>query len=173
MARKRKNTKDGENRSPKRTKRAADDGDDGDDEDDEDDAFNEDDAVNWVIPKAKRKQTADSTHINMYAQRLYARNPTTLRSMQNPLQEAQIRTPVFKRHSNKAMVPSDPNRPSAALCNLFNEIKMASLDESDGRYQFASLAQQLQPGDDDTALVLSRAEGNRILVINDDRRLQV
>jgi hypothetical protein len=170
MARKRKNTKDGENRPPKRTKRAADDGEDGDDEDD---VVNEDDAVNWVIPKAKRKQTADSTHINMYAQRLYARNPKTLRSMQNPLQEAQIRTPIFKRHSNKAMVPSDPNRPSAALCTLFNEIKMASLDESDGHYQFASLAQQLQPGDDDTALVLSRAEGNRILVINDDRRLQV
>jgi hypothetical protein len=158
MARKRKNTDDREGRPVKKTKETADD---------------EGDAVNWIIPKAKRKQTADSTHTRMYAERLYARDPETLHSRQNPLQEAQIRTPIFKRQGGRDIGPSDPNRPSAVLCNLFNEIRSASLDESDERYQFASLAQRFPLGDDDTALVLSRAEGNEIFVLNDDRRLEV
>jgi hypothetical protein len=169
MAPKRKNSGDGNDRPPKKTKDAGDNKNDESDENDENDGNVK---INWVIPEARRKRTADRTHIDIYAQRLYARDSETLRSMQNLLQEAQIRTPIYERKGND-MAHGDANQSSAALRSLLNEIKSASLDESNSRYRPANLAQHFEYGDDDTALALSRAENNEVLVMYDDRQLQV
>jgi hypothetical protein len=164
MPPKRINAHDGQDRPSKKTKQT---------NEEEEEQEEEDGQVDWAILKAKRKQTADEKHTVLYAQRLYAQNPETLRSRQTPLQDAQIRTPIYKRKNTNDMADGDANQSSAALRNFFNEIKRASVDEPEGRYRFANLERHFLLGDENTALALSRAAGNEVLVMTEGRRLEV
>ncbi|EUC42995.1 hypothetical protein COCMIDRAFT_102053 [Bipolaris oryzae ATCC 44560] len=128
--------------------------------------------VDWAIPKAKRKNDFDRKYLDDYAQPLYAREPDELRPTQAGLPEAQIRTPIYQKDA-KDMVAGDANQSSAALRDLYNEIKRLSAKEPDGLHDLAALTGQFEEGDGNAAVVLSRAENQEIFVLDKERRLQV
>ncbi|EMD86295.1 hypothetical protein COCC4DRAFT_135004 [Bipolaris maydis ATCC 48331] len=128
--------------------------------------------VDWAIPKAKRKNAFDRKYLDDYAQPLYEREPDELRPMQAGLPEAQIRTPIYQK-DGKDMVAGDANQSSAALRDLYNEIKRLSAKEPDGLHDIAALTGQFEEGDENAAVVLSRAENQEVFVLDTERRLQV
>ncbi|KAJ5032192.1 hypothetical protein J3E74DRAFT_297011 [Bipolaris maydis] len=73
----------------------------------------------------------------------------------------------------KDMVAGDANQSSAALRDLYNEIKRLSAKEPDGLHDIAALTGQFEEGDENAAVVLSRAENQEVFVLDTERRLQV
>lgn len=128
--------------------------------------------INWAIPKAKRKLVHDEKHVADYAQSLYQRNPNEIQSSQTALPDAQIRSPIFQK-AGKDMQPKDANHSSTALRDLYNDIKRRSVAEPDGRHDLASLKTLFEAGDENTTVVLSRAENEEVLVLGAERRLEV
>lgn len=128
--------------------------------------------VDWAIPKAKRKNDFDRKYLNDYAWPLYERDPNELRPTQAGLPEAQIRTPIYQK-DGKDMFAGDANQSSAALRSFYNEIKKLSAKEPDGLHDIAALTGQFEEGDENAAVVLSRAENQEIFVLDTERRLQV
>ncbi|XP_014557301.1 hypothetical protein COCVIDRAFT_97548 [Bipolaris victoriae FI3] len=128
--------------------------------------------VDWAIPKAKRKNDFDRKYLNDYARPLYERDPDELRPTQAGLPEAQIRTPIYQK-DGKDMFAGDANQSSAALRSFYNEIKKLSAKEPDGLHDIAALTGQFEEGDENAAVVLSRAENQEIFVLDTERRLQV
>ncbi|KAJ6200251.1 hypothetical protein J3E72DRAFT_392108 [Bipolaris maydis] len=125
-----------------------------------------------AAPIAKRKNAFDRKYLDDYAQPLYEREPDELRPMQAGLPEAQIRTPIYQK-DGKDMVAGDANQSSAALRDLYNEIKRLSAKEPDGLHDIAALTGQFEEGDENAAVVLSRAENQEVFVLDTERRLQV
>jgi hypothetical protein len=130
-------------------------------------------AVDWAVPKTKGRNIFDAKHIDSYAHTLYGRESTEVQPTQVALPEAQIRSPIYQRADGKDLQPGGPNHSSAALCGLYNEIKRISGTEPDGRHDIAALTQQFQDEDENSAVVLSRAENQEVLVLDRDRRFQV
>ncbi|KAF5847477.1 hypothetical protein GGP41_000174 [Bipolaris sorokiniana] len=128
--------------------------------------------VDWAIPKAKRKNDFDRKYLDDYAQPLYEREPDELRLTQAGLPEAQIRTPIYQK-DGKDMVAGDANQSSAALRGLYNEIKRLSAKEPDGLHDIAALTGQFEEGDENAAVILSRAKNQEIFILHTERRLQV
>lgn len=129
--------------------------------------------VNWAIPKAKRSNVPDQKHIDDFAHALYNRESDELQPVQAALPEAQIRTPLYLRKGGKNMQEGDANQSSAALRNLYNNIKDRSVNEPDGHHTIAALTEDFEAGTGNTVVILSNAENQEVLVLDEDRRLQV
>lgn len=129
--------------------------------------------VNWVIPKARRREVPDQQHIDDYARVLYNREPDELQPIQAALPAAQIRAPIYQKKGGKDMEEGDANRSSAVLRSLYNNVKDRSVNEPDGRYNIAALTRDFEAGGGDIAVILSNAEDEEVLVLDQDRRLQM
>jgi len=140
--------------------------------------LDDDDAViaNWAVPKVKHKakqmQVRDTRYVETYAQRLYDHPPDELRIEQEPLPDAQLRTPIYQKAGSKDLPNTDANRSSATLRGLFNEIKARSLSGPDSPYHINNLSARFGE-DENAALVLSRAVDQEILTPGEDLRLVV
>ncbi|KAI4686869.1 uncharacterized protein J4E84_005240 [Alternaria hordeiaustralica] len=126
--------------------------------------------VNWFIPKEKGKNIYKEKCAAEYAQILYEKAREEISPQQAPVLDPQFRTPVFQKNG-KDLRAGDKYRPSASLRNLFNDIKSRSIAKEEG-HSIAHFQQQF--GDDaNVAIVLSRAENNATVVLNEDQRLEV
>ncbi|KAF1830991.1 hypothetical protein BDW02DRAFT_74775 [Decorospora gaudefroyi] len=128
--------------------------------------------VNWAIPKSKRKATPDEDLKTTYAEALYDRTSDEVDTLQPPLKAAPHRSPIYQNPAAD-LAASAPNRPSAALRSLFNEIKNQSTSNTESGYRLGALEQHFKARDVNNALALSRAEDEEILVLDKDRRLEV
>ena len=139
---------------------------------DDDDAL----TANWAVPKVKHKakhmQVRDARYVEAYAQRLYHQAPDTLRIEQEPLPDAQLRTPIYQKAGSKDLPNTDANRSSATLRDLFNTIKARSLSGHDSPYHINNLSARFGEAEN-AALVLSRAVDQEILTPGEDLRLVV
>lgn len=129
--------------------------------------------VNWAIPKAKRKDVPEQQYIIDYAHALYNREPNELQPVQAPLPEAQMRVPIYQKKGGKDMQAGDPNQSSTALRNLYNNIKDRSVNEPGGQYNITAIMEHFEYGNENTVVILSNAEDEEVLGLDDDRRLQV
>lgn len=127
-------------------------------------------AVSWIIPKEKGKDVYQEKCAAEFAQALYGRARDEIRPQQTPLSVPQFRTPVFQKKGNDLRA-GDKYRPSASLCNLFNDIKSRSIHKEEG-HSITHFQQQFD-GDANIAVVLSRAENYASFALNEDQRLEV
>ncbi|KAE8828681.1 hypothetical protein PTNB73_06189 [Pyrenophora teres f. teres] len=136
--------------------------------------------VNWGIPrlktKAKNRQgERDHRHVTAYARTLYNRPPEDLTLEQSVLPDAQLRTPIYQKVGAKDLPNPDPNQSSTSLRGLFNTIKARSVQGLGNPYQIHNLSRHFadENADENTALVLSRAVDAEILVLDQNRQLEV